>query len=242
MTNPPVTNDPPAPDCWSREGPTHQRADADAARRTINVAIVAPVRLYREGLADALRREPWVGVVGAASSVGDALLSLLRWRADVLLVDAATPNAKHFVRRVIEIGLGTPIVAIAVTEEDDGEVLHWIEAGAAMYLRRDAPVGELLRAIEYVARGEAECSPVVVARIFKRLAQLSRRHDYRLADVGLTRREVQVADLLGQGLSNKEIAGRLCIGIATVKHHVHSILHKSGVPTRGAAAAKLHHR
>ena len=126
--------------------------------------------------------------------------------------------------------------AIVVGVDDVGEdVIGLAEAGAAGYLRRTGTLPELVDVVERAARGEAVCSPAVAGALMVRLgARLPPPESG-----GLTARERQVARLLAEGLSNKEIAARLCIEISTVKNHVHRILAKLDARRRGEAVARL---
>jgi len=98
---------------------------------------------------------------------------------------------------------------------------------------------DLVNTIHSVARGELLCSPRIAATLFRALhAQGSRPDGDRLA-LTLTAREREIAPLIDRGLSNKEIAAQLRIEVATVKNHVHNLLEKLQVASRGEAAARL---
>ena len=114
-----------------------------------------------------------------------------------------------------------------------------VEAGAAGYLTRDASLRDLFAALSSAVRDEVLCSPRIVASLARRLARLAEQHATRPTPASLTAREAEVVGLLDAGLSNKEIATRLCIELPTVKNHVHHILEKLHVNRRGEAAARL---
>jgi two-component system, NarL family, nitrate/nitrite response regulator NarL len=105
------------------------------------------------------------------------------------------------------------------------------------FVGRDGTLAELATAVERALAGEVRCSPKLAALLCERVAALAGR----MGDVpsGLTRRERQIADLVADGLSNKEIAIELRIGPATVKNHIHNILEKLHVPRRGAIGSRL---
>ena len=121
-----------------------------------------------------------------------------------------------------------------------GRNLACAEAGLAGFVGTDGTVEELVTAIERAMRGELLCPPRIVARLFDRVAELAR--DYGPADAAepvLTRREQQIAQLIREGLSNKEIAAELRIGPATVKRYAHNLLEKFQVQRRSAIAARV---
>ena len=130
------------------------------------------------------------------------------------------------------------VIVLAIDEQEDC-VLPLVEAGAAGYVTHEASLAELFSVVRSAVRGEALCSPRIVASLARRLTQMADQRPVR-AELGeLTVRERQIARLLDEGLSNKEIAIQLCIEVATVKNHVHNILEKLHVHRRGEAAARL---
>lgn len=211
----------------------------DVVPRTIRVLIFSDIRIYREGLAKALHKDGCIAVIGAYAAVRDALEDANELAPDVVLLDVANLDALREVRRVNGGFSGAPIVALGVLKRD-GDVIACAEAGIAGYVFRDASLGELVASVESAARGELRCSPTVAATILRRVATLAARQ--RTAPSGasnVTRREREILELIELGLSNKQIAARLFIEIATVKNHIHNILEKLRVRTRSEAAATL---
>ena len=113
------------------------------------------------------------------------------------------------------------------------------EAGASGYVPRDGTVDDLETVVESVARGEIECSPRIAASLLRRVGALAAELRGPSPNSSLTAREQEVAELLDQGLTNKEIAQQLSIAVPTVKNHVHRILDKLHVHRRTEAAARL---
>jgi two-component system, NarL family, nitrate/nitrite response regulator NarL len=198
--------------------------------RQITVFLVVSVRLYREGLADVLGRQDGVSIVRAAAEVGAFFDDPPCEGADVALLDMNVEGSLAAVQRASSVGNGPRIVALAIPD-DDHQVIACAEAGVHGYVTRDEPLSELTLAIRSAARGEARCSPKVAATLLHRVRTL--RH---VASAGapahLTSRELEIVALLAEGLSNKEIAARLNLGLPTVKNHVHNILGKLGVSRR----------
>ena len=202
------------------------------------VFIVAGIRLFREGLADALERKHGFTIAGTASTAAEAAAALRDSAPDVVLLDTITPDATSAIRQIRAVNPEAKIVALGVPEEDE-RVVVWAEAGVASYLPREASLDELADALDSLARGEAVCSPRIAAELLRRLAALAAARPADGANGALTTRERQIIALIDEGLSNKEIARRLVIEVATVKNHVHNILEKLRVASRGEAAAAV---
>jgi DNA-binding NarL/FixJ family response regulator len=220
--------------------------DSHAVVRTtlsvVRLLVVAEVRLYREGIQNALAARPRFAVVGAASNADEALKLIASHQPDVVIVDMATRQSLEIARTIHEqaagVAPGMKIVAFGV-EELEGDVLTCAEAGLSGYVPFDASVDDLVERVESVVRGELLCTPKIAAALFRNL------HGRRDADggtpdvVGLTSREREVLVLLNDGFSNKEIATKLFIEVCTVKNHVHHILDKLQVTSRAQAVMKL---
>jgi two-component system, NarL family, nitrate/nitrite response regulator NarL len=131
--------------------------------------------------------------------------------------------------RGIRTRVGAEVVALAVTETEE-EILDYARAGASGYVARGASLNELVSTVESVSRGEILCSPRIAAALFKRAGALA--NDSRAPLHRLTRRETEIVGLVARGLSNKQIAQRLFIEVATVKNHLHNIFEKLQVRSR----------
>lgn len=206
--------------------------------RAVRVAIIAEVRLYREGLASNLASRRNLVIVGTAGNAAGALALVASTQPDVVVLDMATPESLHIVDVIGRDAPNVKIIAFAV-EESAPEILACAEAGVAGYVPSDGSTDELVAMIENVAGGEIRCSPRMAAMLFGRLASLAKGGVEQLGTATLTSRERQIVALIDDGLSNKEIAVRLSIEVATVKNHVHNILEKLHVKTRAEAAARL---
>jgi len=204
---------------------------------TINIMVVSDVRLYREGLADSLAQRHRLAVIATANNLDDTT-RLDELNPDVVVLDMSARGSLDAIRRVSASSARARIVAFAV-EETERDVLLCAEAGASGYVACDGTMDDLVNTIHSVARGELLCSPRIAATLFRALhAQGSRPDGDRLA-LTLTAREREIAPLIDRGLSNKEIAAQLRIEVATVKNHVHNLLEKLQVASRGEAAARL---
>jgi DNA-binding NarL/FixJ family response regulator len=204
----------------------------------IRVLIISGIRLYRDGLAHVLALAETVSVVGAIDGVRQSL-DLARDdipEPDVVLLDTTDATALSNVRELARAFSTAKIVALGVARDDE-DVIACAEAGIDGYVFRDASVSELVATIQSAARGELRCSPEMAATLLRRVADLA-RHGAG-PDANVTRREREILELIDKGLTNKEIAARLFIEVATVKNHIHHILEKLGAKTRSEAAAKM---
>ena len=201
------------------------------------VAVVADVRLYRESIAHALSQRDEFLVVGTAASLSEARALLASDTADVILVDMAMVDGLTVLRALAD-AQDVTLVAVAVDEVED-DVVACAEAGVVGYVPRDASLADLVAILQRVRQGELVCSPRVASTLLHQVGQRSREAG-SVVDASVTPREQQVWRLLGRGLSNKEIATQLAIGVATAKNHVHNLLTKLRVSTRAEAAALRH--
>ncbi len=208
----------------------------------MRVHIVSAVTLYREGLAEVLGRRDGIEVVGATADPGGVPLTSTAaggGEPTIVILDLAGLDAADVAARVAHGG-SARVLAINVPARER-DVIACAEAGVACCLTAEASLDDLVAAIASVGRGEAPCSPWTGAVLLRRVATLA--GETRATAVPtpvpavLTVRELEIVDLVDQGLSNKEIARELCIELPTVKNHVHRILDKLGVRRRADAAA-----
>jgi DNA-binding NarL/FixJ family response regulator len=203
----------------------------------IRVFLLVETRLYRDGISRALAEDDRFAIAGTAGDLSATLAAIdALGPPDVLLLDHAIPEGVDAAHRLHKRWPDLRIVALAVREAND-EVIPWAEAGVAGFVARSASLEELLAGVAAVAAGDGLCSPRLAAVLLHRVAALADERRPARAIGGLTQREREIVILLEEGLSNKEIATRLCIQVATVKHHVHSILEKLQVRRRGEAAS-----
>jgi two-component system, NarL family, nitrate/nitrite response regulator NarL len=207
----------------------------------VDLFIVAAVRLYRQGLAQALSTDSRLRVVGVAARHDEARQRLGRMnpRPAVVLLDISAGLAA-----ARELCNAVPDVALVVLSVDDSDesVIACAETGVAGFVTTDTSLEGLMATVLCVAGGGTRCSPRATAALMRRVAVLSGRQHPVPSRARLTPRERQIVGLIDQGLSNKQIARELQIELATVKNHVHSILEKLCVERRGAAAAAFRAR
>jgi two-component system nitrate/nitrite response regulator NarL len=201
----------------------------------IRLAIVAEVRLYRDGLRQVLGCCGDLEVVLTAVDSRAALPRLADAKPDVVLFDVRTAESHVGLRELAAARSSFRLVALGVADED-ADIVMWAEAGVDGYVTSDNSVDDLIDVIVSVARDEMPCSPRAAAALLRHIAVLATE---RPDSVELTARELQIVRLIERGLSNKEIGRQLCIELATVKNHVHNILAKLEVGSRHEAVAHV---
>jgi len=218
---------------WLREGDE---------RTMIRVVLVNSIRILANVIAAVLENEPDINVVGRATTVDEALA--LAPLCDILIASTRLPDhgALRITQAVAQANLTAKVLILGLAESKE-EVLHHVEAGAAGYVLQDDSVDALLAKLRSTYAGAAMISPEIAGALLTRVAELV--HDSNRIEVGpntkidLTAREREILSLIGQGLTNQQIAERLTIEVGTVKNHVHRILHKLNVADPRCAAKEL---
>ncbi|MER6526157.1 response regulator transcription factor [Streptomyces sp. NPDC001508] len=210
---------------------------------TITVLVVDDERIIREGLAAILGVQSGVSVVGLAGDGEEAVELCVRLRPDVVMLDIRMPRRdglwalRELGRRGL-LGPGRTQVLVLTTFGLDEYVDQALVAGAAGFLLKNSSYEELTAAIRAAAAGQRTLSPAVTERIIESHLAARRQPDSGDLDrfAGLTSRERDVLRLVGDGLSNAEIADRLVVSLHTVKTHVSRMLAKTGCQSRAQAA------
>ena len=155
---------------------------------------------------------------------------------DVAIVDSSHPEGFTLVSALRSRFPNVNIVVLAVANRDE-DFIAWAKIGISGYVEPDTSIDALVTSIRRSAAGEVVCPPRMTALLLNRFGEYSNAGPAKGGLHGLTSREREVLELLAEGLSNKLIARRLRIAEATVKNHVHSILEKWNLRSRGEAAA-----
>lgn len=196
----------------------------------IRVLIVDDQQLLRRGLKLLLAQSPEIQVVNTCASAAETLVSLHNSEVDVVLADAVMPgmDGPELVEQCRTLWPSLPVI-ILTTFDDATIVRRSIKAGAVGFLLKDVSPTTLAEAITAAYDGH----PYVDPRVAHLLALPSRF-------AGLTPTEKTVAELVGQGLSNREIAAELHLAEGTVKNHISALLRKTQVPDRTRLALHFH--
>jgi DNA-binding NarL/FixJ family response regulator len=189
----------------------------------IRIVLADDHPVVREGLRAMLSAEPDLDVVADASSGPQAEALAAELRPDIVLMDLRMPGGGGVDSIVRMSAAGLPCrVIVLTTYETDRDILRAVEAGAAGYLLKDLPRGELADAVRAAARGETVLAPSVAARLVDQLRTRPERPR-------LSERETAVLRLVAEGCTNAEIGRRLYIGESTVKTHLLRVFGKLGV-------------
>jgi two-component system nitrate/nitrite response regulator NarL len=204
----------------------------------VRVAIIAELRLYRDGLAELLDARDGIHVIAAYARGDEAVTDIEQLLPDVALVDMAMIDNIETIRALVRRTPTVKILALGLPETEQ-VVLPCVEAGIAAYVSRDGTLDDVASAVHRIMRGEALCPPEIVASLFRRVTALAMQPRDGEGASMLTRRELQIASLIAAGLSNKEIARELHIEVSTVKNHVHNAFEKLQVRRRAQMVARL---
>ncbi|HEY3291610.1 MAG TPA: response regulator transcription factor [Anaerolineae bacterium] len=199
----------------------------------IRVLVVDDHPLFRQGVLYTLSRNPNIEVVGEGENGRQALDLAKKLHPDILLLDITMPDADGL-QTAADVTRDVPetrIVMLTASEEGD-DLLAAMKAGARGYVVKGAGAGEIVTAIQAVARGEAYITPKMSGNLLREMTQ--KPNDDPLTT--LTEREMQVLELVAQGLSNKEVGLRLNLAEKTVKHYLTAVLQKLHVRSRVEAA------
>jgi DNA-binding NarL/FixJ family response regulator len=205
----------------------------------MRVVVVDDQTAVREGLVTILELMPGVEVVGAGGDGGEAIELVAQHEPEVVLMDLRMPRVDGVeATRAIRAAHPVTQVVVLTTYADDDSVLAALAAGAIGFLTKDASRDEIRLALEAAAAGHAHLDPAAHAALVG--AASTAGASAAPPPDGLTRRELEVLALIGEGLSNGEIAAQLYLSEATVKTHVNRIFAKTGSRDRAQAVAYAH--
>jgi DNA-binding NarL/FixJ family response regulator len=205
----------------------------------IRVLLVDDQQLIRAGLRMLCDAEPDLEVVGEGGDGREAVTLAERLGPDVVVMDLRMPGVDGIsaTSRILAARPATRVLVLT-TFGDDDHLYPALTAGACGFLLKDAPPAELLDGIRRAAAGDSPFSQDVLRRLVRRAVHS--RTGLPRAVTGLTAREQDVLDLVGEGLSNAEIAQRLHIGVTTVKSHITALMMKTESPNRVRLALLAH--
>ena len=193
----------------------------------IRVLVVDDHEMVAQGLTEVLSEEAGIEVVGRAGTVRDAERMAGQWSPDVVVMDYRLPDGDGVsAASVIRDNNPDTVIVMVSASEHDTVVAAALEAGCAGYVTKHRAVEEVVSAVRAAARGDAAFPAAVVGRLLARRSGSNRRTGT------LTPRELEVLQLLGDGLSTRDIAARLFVSVSTVRNHVQNILAKLDVHSK----------
>jgi len=205
--------------------------------RPARVVVADDQTVVREGIVMLLGLLPGIEVVGAAGDGEEAVELVAELAPDVVLMDLRMPRCDgvEATRRIRAEHPGTQVVVLT-TFADDESLFPALRAGARGYLTKDAGGDEIVRAVQSVLSGAAGLSPSIQRRLLERLSEPEPQPKPPAEPPdGLTAREIEVLELISEGLNNTEIGRKLHVSTATVKTHINNIFTKTGLKGRAQA-------
>ncbi|MFE0602496.1 response regulator [Streptomyces sp. NPDC058892] len=214
-----------------------------SAEAPIKVFLLDDHEVVRRGLRDLLDAEADITVVGEAATAGQALARGPALRPDVAVLDVRLPDGDGIaVCRELRSRMPGLACLMLTSFDDEDALLDAIMAGAAGYVLKQIKGTDLVSAVRTVATGQSMLDPATTARLMRSLRApepVGTPEDTRLA--ALSERERAVLELIGDGLTNRQIAKRLYLSEKTVKNHISRLLGKLGVERRVQAAVIAAH-
>jgi DNA-binding NarL/FixJ family response regulator len=205
----------------------------------MNIIVLTPIRILGDGLATCLSQRADITVVAVVSDLAVLRPMLSGSQTDMVLIDVTQGVDLYDVRSIAVAHPELALVALGLTEQRQ-DVIRCGQAGFCGYVGRDVTVDVLCEGLLDVLRGRLTCSAEISGSLMRALFRQEPPADALVpAAHALTCRESEVLHLIGQGMSNKEIARTLSISVATVKHHVHNLLEKMGLPGRAQAMRRV---
>lgn len=203
----------------------------------IKVLIADDHSMVRQGLKQILELERDIMVIAQASNGSEAVKYAREQKPDVILMDINMPNVNGL-QAIRELKLEkSPSKVIVLTIHQDREYLFkTLQMGAEGYVLKDAEPAVLIEAIRNVHRGQSFIQPNMTKELVKEFNRVTLHERERSEENSLTSREIEVLELIAEGMINKEIAKQLYISEKTVKNHVSNIFKKLNVSDRTQAA------
>jgi len=191
--------------------------------------------LFRDGIISLLEAGGF-DVVGQVGDGHAAVEATLRLRPDVVLMDIDMPQMDGLrALDLIKQKLPDTQVVILTVSEDDANLFEAVKSGADGYLLKSLTADQFFEMLDGLRRGEAAMTRQTTAHLMKGLAGASPQKP--LLNQDLTQREIEILQLIANGMSNKVIAEKLCVSDNTVKYHLKNMMQKLGVQNRTEAVA-----
>ncbi|GAA2473785.1 response regulator transcription factor [Streptomyces longisporus] len=202
----------------------------------IRVFLLDDHEVVRRGVRDLLDDEPDITVVGEGSTVEQALVRVPALRPQVAVLDVRLPDGDGVtVCRELRSRLPELACLMLTSFDDEEALLDSIMAGASGYVLKQIQGSDLVSAVRTVAAGQSLLDPSATTRLMARLRGGQQEEEPDPLP-GLTDREREILSLIGEGLTNRQIGGRLFLAEKTVKNHISRLLAKLGVERRIQAA------
>ena len=204
----------------------------------MKLVVVTPIRLFGDGLSACLLKHPDIFLQASISDLSRLHECVASTSPDAVLIDVTQGIDLDLVRATAIAFPDVALVALGLDEQRQS-VIRCGRAGFCGYVDRNASVDILCRALSDACAGRLNCSAEISSGLLRALFARATDEDTAGLTESLTSREGEVLQLIGHGLSNKEIANELGVSVATVKHHVHHVLHKLKLARRAQAMRRV---
>jgi DNA-binding NarL/FixJ family response regulator len=212
--------------------------EGHVATQQIRVLLVDDHELVRRGLQSILDRNPEIAVVGEAGSVQSGVAEAARLKPDVVVMDLRLPDGSG-VEACRQIRAENPDaqVLILTSHADEDALFAAVLAGAAGYVLKDLDPQGIQNGILTVGRGGSLLDPQMATRVLERMRRGSAQHPADDGFATLSPQEDRILEMIGDGLTNRQIADRLSLSEKTVKNYVSELYAKLNVERRSQAAS-----
>jgi len=201
------------------------------------VMLVDDHEIVRRGLKAVLEERPEIAVIGEAGTVRESIALAEQLRPDVIVMDLRLPDGSGVEAcREIRSRMSGAKVLILTSHADEDALFSAVLAGAAGYVLKDLNPGRLQDAILTVGAGGSLLDPQMATQVLERLRRGDARHPADDPFASLSPQEERILDMIGEGLTNREIAARLSLSEKTVKNYVSQIYSKLHVERRSQAS------
>jgi len=204
----------------------------------MNVIVLTPIRILGEGLQACLGRRSDVSLSAVVSDLPSLRVALANMSPDLVLIDVTQGIELEEVRSIAAAWPKLALMALGLCEQRQ-DVIRCGRAGFVGYIAREASIDSLCQAMLDVSTGRLQCTAEISGGLLRALFRMDYCSPTTSVDSALTKRECEVLQLIGRGLSNKEIARELSLSTATIKHHVHGVLGKLNVARRAQAMRRV---
>jgi len=203
--------------------------------KKIRLLLIEDNRLLREGILEILKHHKDIAII-AASGDGKNLLPIIqKLKPNVVLLDLGlrSQNSLHIVE-IVKKDFSQAKIIVMDLAPVQADILQYVKAGANGFILKDASLNDLLITIRTVAEGSTVLPPLLVDSLFSQIVDHAvREGKSKLKEaIRMTKREREVIEFLGEGMSNKEIGQKIRVSTYTIKSHIHNIMEKLALHTR----------
>ncbi|MDP4091772.1 MAG: response regulator transcription factor [Bacillota bacterium] len=209
--------------------------------KEIKILIVDDQKILQDGLKAILETNPEIKVISTASGGEEAILAIEKDTPDLVLMDIRMPRMNGVeCTRIIKERWPSLAVLVLTTFDDEDYISDALKFGASGYLLKDISGEKLIQAVKDAYKGDTLLPSKIAAKIAGKMKESSVKLDYKLkTELNLSDREAEIAQMIAEGYTNRQIASSLYISEGTAKNYASSVYNKLGVSDRTAAVIRL---